>query len=157
MWGAGCTSHVSMELAALQVLLGDVGEKHLGAYGSFGGSIHSPSHVPESQGRQAGKELRSCFWLSLLTCFSEVGTATTSHVLHCSRTTEPAQAWDVSMSSEPCGCDPFLKREKEQVCELGAIFQLLEWVSVTLVVTRTGLQAGGSMVPSCRRCCHRRW
>lgn len=117
MWGASCSCHVSMELAALQVLLETIAGsilEHLEALVSQG------TFQPVSLNCRARKEPRSWFWLFLLTWGeearsipshpSEINPATTSHVLHCSHTTEPAQAWDVPMSSAPCGCDLFLKK-----------------------------------------------
>lgn len=122
-----------MELAALRVLLGDVvGSilEHLEALVAQG-TFH-----PVSLNLRAGTEPRSCLWLCPLTCLSEVNPAPPSRVLHCSHATEPGQGCPLS----PGAVIPSSRREKEQVWELGAISQLLEWVSVTLVVTMPGLQ-----------------
>lgn len=123
--------------------------EHLGALVAQG-TFHAVS-----LNRRAGKEPRSWFWLCHLTRFSEVNPATTSHVLHCSHSME----WSgMELGWCPCPLNPVAVipssgREKEQVWELGPIFQLLEWVSVTLMVTK----AGGSMVPWCSHCCHQGW
>lgn len=152
VWGAVCPSHVSMELAALQVLLGDaqVGGKHLGASQSFGDSMQFPSCIPESQGRQGARELFSALSPRLILR----GQSCHHLPVSCTAATPPSQprigTW--TMSSAHHGCDTFLKREKGRECELGAISQLLEQVSVTLMVSVTGPQAGGLAVPSCCRC-----
>ncbi|KAI1236506.1 Pre-B-cell leukemia transcription factor 1, partial [Lamprotornis superbus] len=72
-------------------------------------------HHLSLMGRQRAKELFLALSSHLLL---EVSRATTSHVLHCSHSAEPVLM-------------PSSRREKEQVWELGAISQLLEWVSVT--------------------------
>lgn len=110
------------------------------------GSFH-----PVSLNCRAGKEPRSWFWLCLLTCFSEVSRATTSLVLHCSRSTEP-----VSMSSQPCGCDPFFR--KGEGASVGAGSHLpAAGTGLCDPAWWPGPQADGSVVPRCSHCCHRGW